>query len=41
MEKEPCERKKTSPDERCFRGGWDYIPPSIFKPGIGLVALLD
>lgn len=41
MEKEACKRKKTSPDEMWFGVGWDYIPPSILKPGIGLVTFLD
>lgn len=35
METEACKRKKTSPDEKCFGVGWDYIPPSIFQAGIG------
>lgn len=41
METEACGRKKTSPDEKCFGVGWDYIPPSIFQLGIGFVRFFE
>lgn len=37
---EEGKRKRTLPGGKCFRVGWDFMPPFLSKPGIGFMALL-
>lgn len=37
---EEGKRKRTLPGGKCFRVGWDFMPPFPSKPGIGFMALL-